>query len=94
METIKILIADDHPLICIALKQILADDPKLQIVAEARDGVEAIRKAVELVPDVAIIDISMPKINGLEVTRRIKAECPRTLVLVLTVHDDIEHICM
>jgi len=91
-EKITVLIADDHPLMRQALRNVLDKQPDFNIVAEACDGAEAIRLATELQPDVVIMDISMPKINGLEATLQIKAKCPEVAVLVLTVHDDIEHI--
>jgi len=91
-KKISIILADDHPLLRQALKYVLEKHDDFEIVAEASDGEEAVRLAVELVPDVVIMDISMPKLNGLEATRQIKTRCPRVAVLVLTVHDDSEHI--
>jgi len=86
------MLADDHPLLRQALRSVLEKKPDFEIVAEASDGEEAVRLAVELVPNVVIMDISMPKLNGLEATRQIKAKCPNIAILVLTVHDDSEHI--
>jgi len=91
-EKIRIIIADDHPLICIALKKILGECDDIEVVAEVNNGKAAVQAAVELVPDIVILDISMPIINGLEATRLIKTRCPDVLVLVLTVHNDIEYI--
>jgi len=91
-KKISIILADDHPLLRQALKYVLEKHDDFEIVAEASDGEEAVRLAVELVPDVVIMDISMPKLNGLEATQKIKTRCPRVAVLVLTVHDDSEHI--
>jgi DNA-binding NarL/FixJ family response regulator len=91
-KSVTILIADDHPLLRQALRDVLEKEGDFKIVAEANDGDEAVRLATELIPDVLIMDISMPKINGLEATRQIKARCPNIAVLVLTVHDDSEHI--
>ena len=89
---IKIMIADDHPLLRQALRSVLEKYEDFEIIAEAGDGEETVRKAVELMPQVLIMDISMPKLNGLEATRIIKDKCPNIAILVLTVHDDSEHI--
>lgn len=91
-KKIRVLIADDHPLVCFALRKLLEEHDDIEVVAEARDGAAAVQAALELVPDVAIIDISMPLLNGLEATRQIKTKCPDLLILILTVHSDIEHI--
>jgi len=91
-NNITIMLADDHPLLRQALRNVLETQTDFKIIAEASDGEEAVRRAVELVPNVVIMDISMPKLNGLEATRQIKAKCPGIAILVLTVHDDSEHI--
>jgi NarL family two-component system response regulator LiaR len=91
-KEITILMADDHPLFRKAVRDVLEKRPDFRVIAEANDGEEAVRLAVELMPHVVIIDISMPLLNGLEATRQIKARCPAIAVLVLTVHNDIEHI--
>ncbi len=89
---IRILIADDHPLIRQSLKLILKSQADFKLVGEACDGEEAVNLALKLQPDVVLIDITMPKLNGLEATQRIKAQCPGIKILVLTVHNDNEHI--
>jgi two-component system, NarL family, response regulator LiaR len=89
---ISILIADDHPLLRKALRDVLGKQQDLRIVSEAEDGEMAIELADRLLPDVIIMDIAMPKLNGLEATRQIKAKHPNIAILVLTVHDDSEHI--
>jgi two-component system, NarL family, response regulator LiaR len=91
-KKIRILMADDHPLLRKALRDILVQQVDFEIVAEAGDGEEAVRKAGETLPDVVIMDISMPVLNGLEATRQIKTKFPSIAVLVLTVHSDNEHI--
>lgn len=91
-KTITLLIADDHPLLRQALRAVLEKQPDFKVVAEAGDGGEAVKLATRFNPDVVIMDITMPILNGLEATRIIKEKCPRTAVLVLTVHNDIEHI--
>ena len=87
-----IMVADDHLIFRRALRDELESQPDFEVVAEARDGQEAVRIAGEILPDVIIMDISMPKINGIEATKQIKDKCPDTAVLVLTVHDETEHI--
>lgn len=91
-KKITVLLADDHPLMCLALRRILEEHADFEVIAEVRDGEEAVRVATEMVPDVVIMDITMPKLNGLEATRNIKTKCSDILIMVLTVHTDIEHI--
>jgi two-component system, NarL family, response regulator LiaR len=91
-EKIRIVLADDHPLLRQALRKVLEKEPDIEVIAEASDGEEAVSVATELVPDLVIMDISMPNLNGLEATKQIKARCPAIGVLVLTVHSDSEHI--
>ncbi len=88
----RIILADDHPLLRQALRDVLEKQPDFEVIAEAGDGEEAVQLATELMPDVVIMDISMPKLNGLEATKLIKAKGLSISVLVLTVHSDSEHI--
>jgi NarL family two-component system response regulator LiaR len=91
-RVVTIMLADDHPLLRQALRSVLEKESDFEIIAEVDDGEEAVRLTTELIPNVVIMDISMPKLNGLEATRQIKAACPNVAILVLTVHDDSEHI--
>ena len=91
-EKVSILLADDHPLFRKALQDIINEQPDLAVVAEAENGEDAIRITLETVPDIVVMDISMPILNGLEATKEIKSQCPTVAVLVLTIHNDIEHI--
>jgi NarL family two-component system response regulator LiaR len=92
LEKIKILIADDHAFVREGTRRILEQEPDLEVVAEAGDGEEAVRLASDLKPDVAIIDVAMPKLDGIEATRRIKALCPKVAVLVLSAYDDDQFV--
>lgn len=92
MSLIRVLIADDHTLVRQSLVSVLNGSGVCQVVGEAADGVVAIQKAHELRPDVAIVDISMPGLNGVEVVRRLHVELPSIRVLVLTMHEEAEYV--
>lgn len=81
----RILLADDHDVVRSGLRSIL--ETRWQVVAEAADGKEAVRRALELKPDVAVLDYSLPLINGVEATRQIRARVPSVEVLIFTMHD-------
>ena len=83
----RILIADDHEVVRSGLRSILESESGWDVVAEAADGKEAIVKAVETKPDVAVVDYSLPLVNGIEVTRQIRRRLPNTEILVFTMHD-------
>ena len=88
LPMIRILIADDHDVVRSGLRHLIESQPNWQVVAEASDGKEAVQKALETKPDVAVIDISLPLVNGLEATRQIRAALPDTEVLSFTMHDN------
>jgi NarL family two-component system response regulator LiaR len=92
MEKIRILLADDHVVVRQGTRELLEREEDLEVVAEAGDGEEAVQLAASQRPDVAIMDISMPKLNGIEATKQIKAIHPATAVLVLTAYDDDQYI--
>jgi two-component system, NarL family, response regulator LiaR len=89
---ISLLIVDDHKLVRWGVRTFLATQPEIEVVGEAAGGEEALRLVAELVPDVALVDLIMPGMDGIEVTRRIKALSPRTQVIVLTSYHEDEHI--
>lgn len=90
MSTLKILIADDHDIVRKGLKMLIEEHPGWEVCGEARSGREAVEKASQLRPDVTVIDVSMPDLNGLEATRQIRKSCPKAEVLVITHHDSDE----
>lgn len=92
MSRIKILIADDHPLVRESIRNILARHPDFEVVGEAENGEEALKKTEDLLPDVLLIDISMPKLSGIEAARIVRREFPSTRVLVLTGYDNEEYV--
>lgn len=92
MSKIRILLADDHAVVRQGTRELLEREEDLEVVAEAGDGEEAVQLAFSQRPDVAIMDIAMPKLNGIEATRQIKASLPTTAVLVLTAYDNDQYI--
>ena len=86
-KKLRVLIADDHELVRQGTRAVLRDHPGWQVVGEAVDGRDAVQKAQELKPDLAILDIGLPNLDGLEVTREIVERSPETKVLVLTMHE-------
>jgi DNA-binding NarL/FixJ family response regulator len=86
--TTRILIADDHDVVRSGLRTVLEGQPNWEVVAEAADGKEAISKAIETRPDIAVVDYSLPLINGIGVTRQIRARLPKTEDLIFTMLDD------
>lgn len=87
MASTTVLLVDDHEIVRCGLRTILETDENLEIAGEAENGREAVRMAAELEPDVVVMDISMPELNGLEAVRQIRNRTPRTEVLVLTMHE-------
>ncbi len=92
MEKTRIIIADDHGVVREGLRAVFTRVPGFSVVAEASDGAEAVRRVHERKPDVAIVDISMPKVNGIEAVRQIQRTSPSTKVLVLTIHENEEYV--
>ena len=88
---ITLMLVDDHDVVRTGLKSFLETQPGLKVVAEARDGNKAIEGAMETHPDIILMDITMPNMDGLEATRRLRDLCPESLVLALTVHEDKQY---
>jgi DNA-binding NarL/FixJ family response regulator len=89
---IRILLADDHTVVRDGLRSLLEREPDMEVVAEAADGRECLQMALQHAPQVAIIDVAMPVMNGIEAVRRIVAEAPETAVLMLSMHQDESYV--
>jgi DNA-binding NarL/FixJ family response regulator len=90
--TIRVLLADDHVMMRDGLKALLTASLGISVVAEVGNGRDAVRRAEELKPDVAIMDISMPELNGIEATRLLRDRCPGIRVVILSMHSSSEHV--
>src|SRR5947209_17684570 len=88
----RILVADDHGIVRSGLKMLIERHAGLSVVAEAEDGIEAVDRAVRERPDVAVLDVAMPRMTGIQAAREIKAYCPDTAVLLLSMHDDDQYV--
>jgi len=92
MKKIRIVLADDHAVVRKGFGMILASQPDMEVAGEASNGKEALELAGRLQPDVVVMDVSMPELNGIEATRRIAEVCPRTRVLALSMHRDAVYV--
>lgn len=92
MSHTRVVLADDHAVLRSGLRALLEADVDLEIVGESADGEACVDQIVELDPDIAILDINMPRCNGLEALEILNARAPRTRVLILTMHDDLEYL--
>jgi DNA-binding NarL/FixJ family response regulator len=92
MKPVRILLADDYPLVRQAIKRMLGERPGWEVVAEAEDGAEAVRLAVEHRPDIAVLDVAMRSANGIDAAREIARALPATRILMLTINDDEPYI--
>lgn len=92
MEKIRVLLVDDHALFREGLGMIISSQPDMEVIGEASDGLEAMVKAVELRPDLVLMDIQMPGMSGIEAAQKIKQKVPETTIVMLTVRDDEEKL--
>lgn len=92
MNKIRVLIADDHAIVREGTRNLIEQEQDLEVIGEASDGEEAIELVTRLRPHVVLMDIAMPKVNGIEATRQIKARYPATALLILTAYDDDQYI--
>ena len=92
MKKIRILLADDHTILRNGIQALLSDEEDMEVVAEAEDGRKAVSLACQFEPDIAVVDIAMPLLNGLETTRKIIKQSPQVKVLILSMHDNEEYI--
>ncbi|KQP80280.1 response regulator transcription factor [Methylobacterium sp. Leaf117] len=92
MNRIRVALADDHPIVLAGIRALLNATPDIDLVGEATSGSDALTMICSLKPDVAVIDISMPGLNGLELTERVRSECPGIKLLVMTVHEDAAYV--
>jgi DNA-binding NarL/FixJ family response regulator len=88
----RILVADDHGIVRSGLKMLIERHAGLSVIAEAEDGIEAVDRAVRERPDVAVLDVAMPRMTGIQAAREIKSHCPDTAVLLLSMHDDDHYV--
>ncbi len=89
---IRVLLADDHSVVRKGVREFLEEEPDIEVVGEASDGQQAVALAVELQPDVAVIDIKMPEVSGVEATKRIRAAAPAVRILALSAYDDDPYV--
>jgi len=92
LDRTRIILADDHPFILFALKQLVAAEPDFELIGEAATGLEALTLVRSMTPDVAVIDVGMPKMNGIVLARKIREERPSVKVLILTAYEDEAHL--
>lgn len=92
MGRIRVVLADDHPVVLAGIRALLNADPEIELVGEATSGSDALPMICLSGADVAVVDVSMPGLNGFELTERVANECPGTRVLVLTVHEDAAYV--
>ncbi|NOX24359.1 MAG: response regulator transcription factor [Actinobacteria bacterium] len=92
MSTLRIVLADDHAVLRSGLTALLEADNDIEVVGESGDGATCVEQIIALDPDIAIIDINMPHCNGLEALETLQTVAPRTRVLILTMHDDVEYL--
>ena len=91
-KSAQLIIVDDHGLAREGLRDMLADEPELEVVGEAANGLEALALCSRLQPDLVLMDVRMPRLDGLEATRKVKQEYPKIIVLILTMHENLDYL--
>ena len=92
MQMVRVLLAEDHAVVREGTRQILDADPAIEVIGEAADGAEVVAMAARLRPDVVLLDLHMPVINGIEATRRMIADAPDARILVLSAYDEEDYV--
>ena len=92
MSTTRVLIADDHPLIRSGLRSLLARESEFEVVGDAADGYQALELVEQLKPDIVMLDVSMPRLNGIDVARKISETTPSTGVIIVSIHSDESYV--
>ena len=92
MAKIKILLAEDHIVVREGTRELIQREPDMEVIGEADDGIQAVQMTGKLKPDVVIMDIAMPNLNGIEATKQIKEKYPNTAILILTAYDDDQYV--
>lgn len=92
MSKLRVFLADDHMIVREGLKTLINAQPDMEVVGEAANGRDAVTAAIELSPEVVVMDISMPEMNGVEATERLKKECPQVKVVALTIYEDTGYL--
>src|SRR3712207_4096054 len=88
----RILIADDHGIVRAGMRLLIDRQPDMDVVAEADDGIDAFEKALQVRPDLCVLDVSMPRLTGIQAARQIRAHVPQCQVLILSMHDDERYV--
>ncbi|MBD2749917.1 response regulator transcription factor [Microvirga sp. BT688] len=92
MTQIRVALADDHPVVLAGVRALLQEAPEIELIGEASNGVAALQLICDKRPDVAVIDISMPDLNGIDLAKRVASSCPEVKLLALTVHEDRAYV--
>lgn len=92
MSKLRILVVDDHPMVRRGTCEILSEDPDLEVVGQGANGLEALQEAERLKPDVVLMDLSMPQMDGVEATKQLRARYPQLGIVILSAHDEDDHV--
>ncbi len=92
MSKLRVLVVDDHPMVRRGTCEILAEDPEIEVVGQGANGLEALRETARLTPDVVLMDLSMPQMDGVEATRQLRARDAQLGIVILSAHDEDDHV--